>query len=252
VAPTGTSSAATGPTAPPAPAVDAALIEQRRSAIKAIQEARTRRLTELNHQLEEALTTLAPAHPTVRALKQSIEQASQDPPELTRLLSDERSLAPPDAAKGATSATAAPMVAALAGATTYSPPVPTLASSVALARVPPVQPNEDPALTVARLKLQNATQKYDEIIARIESAKIELDVARAAFKYRFSILRPPEVPERPDRPKPALVALAGLVAAFLLCFGIAATVDLFRGRFVEPWQVKRKLGIPLLGEFSPP
>jgi hypothetical protein len=226
------------------------IVEQRRGAIKAIQEARAHRLTELHHQLEEALTTLAPAHPTVRALKQSIEQASVDPPELARLLADEQGAAtPPEASKAnAPTTNATP----LAGSTVWVPATPTYTSSAALAKVPAAQPNEDPAITVARLKLQNATVKYDEIVARIESAKIELDVARAAFKYRFSVLRPPEIAKKPDRPKPAYVALGGLAAALLLCFGIAATLDMLRARFEEAWQVKRKLGIPLLGEFTPP
>jgi hypothetical protein len=31
-----------------------------------------------------------------------------------------------------------------------------------------------------------------------------------------------------------------------------ATIDLMRGRFIEPWQVKRRLDLPVLGEINPP
>ena len=39
-------------------------------------------------------------------------------------------------------------------------------------------------------------EKYDTLLDRMNSARIELDTARAAFKYRYSIVRPPQLPKR--------------------------------------------------------
>jgi uncharacterized protein involved in exopolysaccharide biosynthesis len=259
---------ATAAPPPPDPALTAALA-QKKDAIKAIEDVRARRLADLNRQLSEALVTLAPAHPTVLALRQSIDQASQDPPELVQLLSDERAIeaqiaaasTPSTAAAGAGTASAPPATTAVTAtrpAVVAQPGAPPAAgtpmtntSSAALARLGAALPNEDPATAVARQKLQDATLKYDEIMARIESARIELDVSRAAFKYKFSIVRPPEVPLKPTKPNVAVLVLAGLFLSLLLGLGGAAAADLMGGRFIEPWQVQRKLKIPLLGEVTP-
>jgi capsular polysaccharide biosynthesis protein len=79
-----------------------------------------------------------------------------------------------------------------------------------------------------------------------------MDIARAAFKYRFSVVHPAEVAHKPRKPNVPAVLFGGLFATLLLTFLVAAFADLFGGRFVEPWQVERRLKIPLLGEVSPP
>jgi uncharacterized membrane protein YcjF (UPF0283 family) len=44
----------------------------------------------------------------------------------------------------------------------------------------------------------------------------------------------------------------GLGLGILLAILGTAAMDLARGRFIEPWQVKRRLDLPVLGEASPP
>ncbi len=41
--------------------------------------------------------------------------------------------------------------------------------------------------------------------------------------------------------------LAGVLAAMLLAFAAAVGSDLLSNRILEAWQVKRQLGLPILG-----
>ena len=63
---------------------------------------------------------------------------------------------------------------------------------------------------------------------------------------------PAEIPKKPRKPNVFLVSLGGVVAAVLLAFGAAALADLRSGRFIEPWQVRRKLKLPVLGSINLP
>ncbi len=228
----------------------APLLEDRRGQIKKIEDARDQRVADLNRQLADALGTLTPAHPQVLALKSRLEEASKDPPELSTLRNDERAIV----AQIAASAAPAPAPqsdkpasdsqnggnAAASGAAPTVRPIPTGPA------------NEDPSIGVARYKLDSATQKFTELDARIESARIELDVARAAFKYRFSVLHPAEVPHAPKKPNVPLLVIGGILVSVFLSIFAAAIADLVGGKLIEPWQVRRQLKLPLLGEVDPP
>ena len=215
-------------------------IGQKRARIKQLEEARTTRLADLNRQLENALVTMAPAHPTVVALKQRMEEESKEPAELTTLRAEERALS------DQLGAAAPPPAASSTGAVVLPPRV-----TNAMAQVPPARPNEDPSVSLARVKLQNAATKCAELQQRIDSARIEMDIARAAFKYRFSVVHPAEVPRKARKPNVLMVLVIGLLATFVLTFAVAALADLAGGRFIEPWQVEQRLGIPVLGEVAP-
>ena len=88
-------------------------------------------------------------------------------------------------------------------------------------------------------------EKYQELLGRIDGATIELDTARAAFKYRYSVVRPAQVPKNPEKPKASVVLGGGLAAAVLFA---AVAADLRAGRIVEAWQIERLLGVPVLAE----
>jgi hypothetical protein len=107
---------------------------------------------------------------------------------------------------------------------------------------------DDPSTAMARSKLQAASMKYNELLSRIESANIELEVTRASFKYQYTVVRPPELARSPSKPNLALVILAFSVLSLLLMIFLPGSIDLLRGRFVEHWQMERALGLPLLGE----
>lgn len=83
---------------------------------------------------------------------------------------------------------------------------------------------------------------------RIDGARIEQDTARAAFKYRYSVVRPASVPRKPASPNAVVLMVAVVVAALGLALVTGAARDLRSGTFVEPWQVSRRLGLPVVSQ----
>lgn len=111
---------------------------------------------------------------------------------------------------------------------------------------------EDSSTEMLRERLRTSMFKYNQLLERIDGARIELDTARAAFKYRYSVVRPAALPKKPLKPNAALLIAAGVVGGiFLAFFGCAAT-DLRRGRVLERWQLERSLGLPVLAVVSRP
>jgi len=209
-------------------------LDGRRRAINELEEFRRRRLAELQMELSQQRTVYADRHPTVVKLQQSIAALQEDSPQLQALRAEERSL------QGDLGRLSVPR----------PDPVP-LATPQASETAPRKRPSgglQDLGEEYARTRLRFAMEKYDVLLDRIDSARIELDTARAAFKYRYSVLRPPILPKRPEKPKIPLFAAGAVLAAALLSVLAAVLADLRSGRLLETWQVERLLGIPVLGE----
>jgi uncharacterized protein involved in exopolysaccharide biosynthesis len=73
-----------------------------------------------------------------------------------------------------------------------------------------------------------------------------MEASQAAFKYRYNVLSPPQMPKQARTPKPAQVLGAGLVGGLLLAVLACVVADVRSGRVQETWQVDRKLGLPVL------
>ena len=217
-------------------------LAQKRSAIQAIEDPWQRRVVDLKGQLATLRLTYASAHPSVIALEERIRQASVEPPDLTALKREEggllaqiRQFSPGDGKIGEAQG-------------------PLLGSVVAVreAAAEPAPPRDDsPELVSVRARLLAAVQKYEDLRDRIDSARLEINTARAAFKYRYAIVAPAEVPKKPVKPSVPLIVLGGLVLGILLAFLAAAAKDFRSDRFIETWQIQR-LPIPLLAEVKTP
>ena len=94
--------------------------------------------------------------------------------------------------------------------------------------------------------------KYGAVLDRIDSAQMELVTARAAFKYRYSVIVPAEVPRKPLKPKVPQIVTAGVLAALALALLAAAAADIRKGRIVESWQVKQYLALDILADVQTP
>ena len=110
--------------------------------------------------------------------------------------------------------------------------------------------SNDPSLENAKGELHYAVAKYNNILDRIDSAHLELDAARAAFKYRYSVVRPAEVPRKPKSPNPVVVMAAGTVAGLLFALLAVVVRDLRAARMVERWQLERYLQLPILADLE--
>jgi capsular polysaccharide biosynthesis protein len=86
----------------------------------------------------------------------------------------------------------------------------------------------------------------------VQAAQIDLETAQAAFKYRYNVLTPAQVPKKPVKPNVLLVMLVALVAAAMAAIVVAAVADVRAGRLLERWQIVEILGRPVLGEMVLP
>jgi uncharacterized protein involved in exopolysaccharide biosynthesis len=202
-----------------------AALDSKQRALQDLDEFRRRRLADLQAQLDQARSVLSEAHPTIVGLRQDVAALSQEPPQVRALREEEgelrRQLAQRLAREGIN--------------------VPDDFSRSLVDVGGPVRLEEDQDVREARLQ-------YENIVARLNGALVERDAARAAFKYRYSVIWPPQVPTEPIHASPKKLFVIGGFAALVLALLAAVLPDLVRGRIVERWQVERSLGLPVVGE----
>ncbi len=224
---------------PPGAAPDAhelaAQIAATHQAIEDLDSTRRRRVAELQGTLAELRSVFSPAHPSVLSAQQTLQSLSTESLQVVALRRRARQLEQDYQRRTGypwSSESAAP-----AAALPRAEP-----GQVVVAADQPV----DDTLELSRAQLQNHLARYEGLLSRIEAARIELDTARAAFKYRYSVLRPAAIPNKPSKPSVPLTLLGGLLAGALLAFASATALDLVHARIVEPWQVA-SLKLPVLG-----
>jgi uncharacterized protein involved in exopolysaccharide biosynthesis len=220
------------------------LLSAKHRAIQDLEEFRRRRTAELQAQLAEQAAVYAPAHPAIRNTRQSIAALSGDSPQLAALRDEESRLrvelqrhgerkVSPGGSEPGTALALAPQAAVSEALRTSG------------------DLNGDPAVEYARTQLNIVNAKYQDLLNRIDAARIELDTATAAFKYRYSVLTPARLPKDPVKPKPALILGGALAAGLMLALFSAVAVDLSSGKILEAWQVERFLKVKVLAEVEP-
>jgi uncharacterized protein involved in exopolysaccharide biosynthesis len=225
-----------------------AMLAAKRRALTDLEDYRRKRQAELQAQLAEQTATYAPAHPLVVASRDSIAALSRESPQVESLKKEAAQLEAEVARRELLQASEADKPDERAA----RPDVLLEARreiSSSLKEVGLVRP-EDDSVEYLKAQLKMSIDKYQDLLGRIDGATIELDTARAAFKYRYSVVRPAQVPKKPDKPKAEVVLGGGIMAAALLAMFAAVAADLRAGRIVEAWQVERLLGIPVLAEIE--
>ena len=97
---------------------------------------------------------------------------------------------------------------------------------------------EDSSVEYARSQLLYTARQYAAMRERIDAAHIDLDTARAGFKYRYSVVVPAEIPRGPIKPNVKLVMVAALIAGLLLALFATTVADLRAGVVLERWQLE--------------
>ncbi len=218
------------------------LIRTKRRAISDLEEFRARRLTELQAQLAEQKVIYSSNHPVVVDSEQRIDALQKESPQIEALKRDEAGLLEEYRSRGGRDVNAAvePGTTSVGTRSSATPDVERVIDSMA----PDLR--DDPAITVARAQLAMATSRYQDILMRIDAARIELDTARAAFKYRYTVVSPAQTPRNPISPNVPLILIAGMLASILFAFLTSTLLDLRKGKVIEAWQVEKRLNIPLL------
>jgi uncharacterized protein involved in exopolysaccharide biosynthesis len=214
------------------------LIAKQRT-ISDLESARAQRIAALQATLSELRNNHGPAHPQVVSTIASIRALSGDSPQLTALRADAVSLRDRIVALGGQPGEVAQQVA--------SEPALTRAALESLAR-PRTDSLEDPEVTYAKSRLKMATGDYEDMLQRLEAAKIELQTARAAFKYRYTVVTPPQYPTRAAKPRIPVLVVGGCLLALILATFVAGSLDLGNGRLMERWQASRRLRLPIIAQ----
>jgi uncharacterized protein involved in exopolysaccharide biosynthesis len=81
------------------------------------------------------------------------------------------------------------------------------------------------------------------------NAEIALKATKASFASRFGVTTPAELPIAPVSGGLSTYLLPLIAAAMVGAF-VTTLADVLRGRVVEPWQITRKLNLPLLADLK--
>jgi uncharacterized protein involved in exopolysaccharide biosynthesis len=209
----------------------------KKRALEDLEEFRRKRLAELQARLVEVRGTFAEGHPNVHGLQQSIAQLQNESPQTAALRRESEALSAELKLRGISDAL---------------PGIGERVATEALVAARSAETTGDPGAEVLRDRLANLLKKFDSLQERVEAARIELDTARAAFKYRYAVVRPAQAPKQPVKPNPLALIAGGILGGLLLGVLAAVAVDLRGGRIVETWQAERMLDLPLLGEVRAP
>ncbi|MDB4934155.1 MAG: Chain length determinant protein [Labilithrix sp.] len=220
-----------------------AKLEGVRGQIQTASQAKQQRLAELNQQLIEKQQTLAPGHPEVIGLKQTIAatEASQ-PAGLAGLKAQEQEIL---------NEMAAQQQRAQAAAKAEARPVPRTVSVAAPAPPPEVIAATAPkSVQDAQVRFDTVTATYQTLVKQLQELQVQMQEQEAQYKNRYKITHPAEVPAGPKRPV-ALIAIAiGLLSTIAAVLMVAALADRFSGIFFEPRDVRDRLGLPVFATFS--
>lgn len=92
----------------------------------------------------------------------------------------------------------------------------------------------EPALVdSAQAETAAAVRRYDDLLDRIEAARVALDLQSVRFRDRYLVVLPPEVPPDPIRPSRGPVLLAALLDGLLVALLAAALAARRRGAFPD-------------------
>ncbi|MBS2021455.1 MAG: hypothetical protein JST92_03540 [Deltaproteobacteria bacterium] len=219
------------------------LMQAKQQAIAELEESHRRKVSEVEAKLAELKQVYSDLHPAVSALELTLAQAKIAPPQLTALREEYRRVEEEyerrggpvfDATQAAQRATAALPPEALRVTQTLNDEM------------------ETADIEQAKNDLRYEVGKYASLLERIDAAKLDRETQRAAFRYRYSVLRPAQVPNAPIKPKAVPIILGAFVAGLLLGVFAAALADVRSRRIYERWQVERLLDMPVLGEVRPP
>lgn len=229
-------------------------IEARQRSIDELEESNRRRLAEAQGRLLEQRATLTDNHPAVVELQKTVAALGAPSPQAAAMRKELASLQSELASKRVerrddpSPRTVSWSVGAGAGAAATPPQLP----SEVVRLDSELREDRDPVTVYARGRLRDAMEKYSLLRSQVQTAQIELETAQAAFKYRYRVLSPAQVPKKPSKPGVPLLAMLAMMAASLSAVVVVTVADVRAGRLVERWQIEELLGGPILAEIETP
>ncbi|MBC8089267.1 MAG: hypothetical protein H7Z40_18530 [Phycisphaerae bacterium] len=203
-------------------------LETKHAVMSDLETARSRRVADLQAQLGTLRNRYGPAHPDVQATQDLLNSLSVDSPQLAALRSEVAALEL--------------RIRTLGGAPRASRTRP---EYVVIPGLPST--GQTAGRMYAESRLRMAIADFEDMTDRLKGANIELETARAAFKYRYVVQSKAMYPKKPSKPNLKLLAIGGLFGAVSLALFAAIGVDLAKGRVLEQWQIELIVGTPVIG-----
>jgi len=210
------------------------ILAAKQRALTDLEGFRQRRLEELQAQLTKELLIYAPRHPEVLNTTQAIESFSRPSRQVEDLKAEVEDLQAEMARKTGYAVASAP------AAVPREPP------RQQQLEPPPLRENEDPQFDYDRSQVDLLLRQHAFLLDRIDAAQVEMDTAQAAFKYRYSVITPPQLPRGPIKNYRAQIVLASLLVGLVAAIAASTIADRRSKRLVERWQVEHGYGIPVL------
>jgi uncharacterized protein involved in exopolysaccharide biosynthesis len=191
------------------------------------------RLDRARQNLKRLEESLGPRHPDLQAARREVEEARPVPAEITKLraqVATARARLPTPQSSAAPSGARFEVVQMPLSEDVYN----------AL--------QADPEVGHMMEEVNKYAVEYGALLDRLEAAELEIEMANAAFAYRYTVTQPPTFPTQPISSKRKLVLVAGVFFGTLFAFAACLLSELASGRLRARWQVERLLGVPVLGE----
>ena len=202
------------------------MLEAKQRTIRDMEDFRQKRLSDLQAQLDEKRGIYSDAYPSVVSLRQDIEAISRESPQITEMREEVAKLRAQYAARAGRELPETPTASAL---------------------VPRTSRRGAEGVPEEAEPVRDARFRYQQMLERISAAQVELDSARAAFKHRYRVIWPAQVPKWPKGPSGLTLFTVGTLFSFLLAVLATMVADLKAARIVERWQVERMLDLAVLG-----
>ncbi|HZZ84806.1 MAG TPA: O-antigen ligase family protein [Anaeromyxobacteraceae bacterium] len=221
------------------------LLSSRQAQLERLEAAQRSQLAEAEDRLAELTAVFSEGYPDVQSLRSSIASLAQEPAAAQALHAEIAAL------RGEVARRSLALRAARAQAAQVAKPV---SSRTAPRPRSPSDP-EAPAVHYARDRLRSAALVDATLAQRMVDTNVELDVASAAFKYRYAVIRPATLPREPIGPtRPLLLGaafLCTLAASLLAAFAAEAGAGAAAGpRSNGRWPSLRTLGAAAVLTFA--
>jgi uncharacterized protein involved in exopolysaccharide biosynthesis len=223
-------------------------ITVKKTELERLETTRQTQLSEAAAKLGQFRTVYTNNHPSVQSAQQTVASLSQMSPQATRLEAEVEELQAEYDAR-LDEATEQQIKVAIARRPTTTP-LATAAPAQEMAEPTPEPATAErgtPQAGLTGLRLRTELNQLQSVLERTDAARIELAVSQAAFKYRYTVIRPAQVPKDPVFPRYNLMLAAGVLASLMLALAVVVAKDLLSNRILETWQIERQLGLPVVG-----
>jgi uncharacterized protein involved in exopolysaccharide biosynthesis len=226
-------------------------VESKERMLADLETGRMRRLSDLQAKLQELRSVYTEQHPSITGAKQGIISATQESPQVAPLREELHKLrAELDQLRVASGLGASRPGGAGRGRPAAVNPGGGLGDVIRIEQESAEE--RDPEIEYARSELRFAITSYQNLGAEISKTMVDLKTAEAAFKYRYTIVTPPEVPKAPVAPKQVPIVIAALIAGLFIGLIVAVALELKQGVLYAPWQVEHGVMLPVIAQVDLP